>query len=215
MGLAFHIMALPGYPEVQVAWHDGGTHPFASTLLVAPDHGVGVAVVSNTDEKVPSELAYKALVRAIEAESGRRLERSRSYRFGAMAGRALKPEELRGVYATEIGAVAVAGAAGRPTLRMNGMTLYLVPRERGIHGLQARLWGLLPLPIADLARLRLAFREIEGRRVVGIYESGKFRSVGLRVEAQAIPDVWLCPAWRLVRDESRSRAFRDGHEPGI
>ncbi len=191
MGLAFHIMTLPGYPEVRVAWHDGGIHPFASTLLVAPDYGVGVAVVSNTDEKVPAELAYKALAVAIEAETGRRLAHSRPYRFGAMSGRVLRPEELRGVYASEIGAVAVGGTARRPTLTMGGKTLYLVPKERGIYGLQARLWGLLPLPIADLTRLRLAFREIEGSRVVGIYESGKFRSIGTGVEPEAIPDAWI------------------------
>ncbi len=204
MGLAFHIMTLPGYPDVRVAWHDGGTHPFASTLLVAPDFGVGVALVSNTDEKVPYELAYKVLARAIEAGTGVRLEHSRAWRFGSMAGRPLRPEELPGVYASEIGAIRVGGRQGRPTLVMGGHTLYLVPREQPSYGLQARLFGFLPLPIADLARLRVVFREVGGSRVAGVYESGKFRSVALAVEPQTIPAAWQARLgdWRVENPEA-------------
>jgi CubicO group peptidase (beta-lactamase class C family) len=203
MGLAFHIMALPGYPGVRVAWHDGGTAPFASTLLVAADYGVGVALVSNTDEKVPAELAYEMLAKVIEAKTGGRLERSRGYRFGPMGGRPLEPDELPGVYASELGAIRVAGRPGKATLTMNGNTLYLVPREQQSYGVQARLFGVLPLPIADLARLRVAFREVGGGRVAGIYQSGKFRSVALAVEPADVPAAWEARfgGWSVVNPD--------------
>ena len=191
MGLGFHIMSLPGYPAIRVAWHDGGTHPFASTLLVAPDHGVGVALLSNTDERVPHELAYRALARAVEARTGKRLRRSRTQHFGAMSGRPLEPAELPGIYASEIGALVVGGRPGRATVKMNGKTVHLVPREQGSFGLEARIAGLVPLPISELGRIRVVFREIDGARVVAIYESGKFRSVALAIRPEPVPDAWL------------------------
>jgi CubicO group peptidase (beta-lactamase class C family) len=96
MGLGFHLMTLPGHPDVRLAWHDGGTHPFASTLVVAPDRGVGAVILSNTDEKVP----------------------------------------------------------------------------------------------AEIARIRVVFREIGGRRVLAYYEDGKFRSAALAIEPQPVPVAW-------------------------
>ncbi len=192
MGLAFRLASLPGYPDIRVAWHDGGIAPFASVLLVAPDYGVGVALLSNTGERVPFELAYRALAKAVEARTGQRPRHNTPvHRFGDLPGRALEPAELRGVYMSEIGALAVGGRPGRATVTMGGKTLHLVPRDAESYGLQARIAGFLPLPIPELARIQVVFREIDGRRVVGIYESGMFRSVALAVEPQPVPAVWL------------------------
>jgi len=190
MGLGFHLMTLPGYPDVRIAWHDGGTYPWASTFIVAPDYGAGVALLSNSDEKVPAELAYRAMAKVIERANGATLRRTGGYRFGEMAGRALDSEELPGTYASAIGAVVVGAEPGAPTLTMAGHTLSLVAREQDSYGLQARLLGFIPLPMAELARIRLVFREIGGHRVLAYYESGKFRSVALAVEPEPVPAVW-------------------------
>lgn len=188
-GLGFNLMTLPGFPEVQVAWHDGGTRPFASTLLIAPDHGVGVAILSNTNESVPEDFSYEVVARAIEMTTGERPVSSHDYVFGAAPGRLLQAEELAGTYATEIGSLTVAGSPRRPIATLAGMELHLVEREAGSYGLQARVAGI-PLPIRPLTRIRLMFREIDGERAVAYYEGGKFRSIGLAVEPAPVPPEW-------------------------
>ena len=190
MGLGFRLMSLPGYPDVRLVWHDGGNLPFASTLVVAPEQGVGVAIVSNTDEKVPEDLAFEAIERVLRERNWAGPARAPGYQFGEMAGRPLEQNELAGTYMSEVGAVVVGGTPEAPEAGLFGMKLRVVGREQQSYGLQYRLLGLVPLRIADLERLRVVFREIDGRRVMAIYEGGKFRSVALEVESRPVPAAW-------------------------
>ncbi len=190
MGLGFNLMSLPGYPDVRIAWKDGGTYPFASMLVVAPDYGVGVAILSNTGETTPGGLAFEAIERVIQERAGATPVKTPGYQFGPMAGRSLEPSELGGVYMSEIGAIVVAGKPEAPEATIPGMKLWMVKREQESYGLQARLLGLIPLPVADLDRLRVVFREIDGRRVLAIYEAGQFRSIALAVAPRPVPAAW-------------------------
>lgn len=214
-GLGFHLMSLPGYPDVKIAWHDGGNFPFASTLAVAPDYGVGVAIVSNTGETVPQELAYEAIERVIRERNGAALAKVPGYQFGEMAGRPLEPGELAGVYPSEIGAIVVGGTPEAPEATLPGMKLRMVRREQQSYGLQARLLGFIPLPIAKLDRLRVVFREIDGRRVLAIYEYGKFRSVALAVEPRPVPAAWQARYGRYVAANPDAIPFFLGAELGF
>jgi CubicO group peptidase (beta-lactamase class C family) len=190
MGLGFNLMRLPGRPDVRVAWKDGGSSPFASMLVVAPDDGVGAVVLSNSNETVPYELAFEAVERVIRERRGAAPTEPAGHRFAQMAGRPLQPDELAGVYASEIGAIVVGGTPGDLQATIPGARVWMVRREQESYGLQAKLLGLIPLSIPDLDRLRIVFREIDGRRVLAIYESGLFRSVALQVEPRPVSPAW-------------------------
>ncbi|WP_455382288.1 serine hydrolase domain-containing protein [Salinispira pacifica] len=188
-GPGFNLMSLPGYPDVRIVWKDGGQHPFASLLLVAPDYGVGVALLSNTDEKVPEGLALEAIERVLKVR-GTLPEKRPGYQFGKMAGRPLERSELAGIYMSEIGPIVVGGTPEAPETTLFGTKLHIVSREQGSYGLQARLLGFIPLPIAELNALRIVFREIDGKRAIAIYEGGMFRGVAVAVPPQPVPSAW-------------------------
>jgi len=147
-------------------------------------------LLSNTDEKVPRELAAHMIAEVIERQNDVKLRHVRAHEFGPMAGRGLGREELPGTYASEIGPIVIERAKTSLTMTMMGNRLYLVPKEGGSYGLQARIAGILPLPIPGLTDIRLMFREINGDRAVAYYEKGIFRSIALSVEPSPVPEAW-------------------------
>ena len=73
MGLAFMLDRLG---EHRVAGHDGGWPGFVSSLLVAPDAGVGVLAFTNTTAGfAPHTLAERALARLLDVPDDAETER--------------------------------------------------------------------------------------------------------------------------------------------
>ena len=75
MGLAFF---LDHVGEHRVAGHDGNNPGFASALLVAPDQGLGVVVLTNTATFIGAHLPAQSLLRSLLGVADPVAEHSRS-----------------------------------------------------------------------------------------------------------------------------------------
>jgi CubicO group peptidase (beta-lactamase class C family) len=198
IGLGFHLMDLPGCKQARCVFHDGGTWPFASTIMLLPEYGLGVVVLLNSNEASPYKIARSALSLALEAKTGEKSGRATAagstvaptIEAGGADSVGLSPQQIPGIYASEIGLVRISRGFGGSQVHMGGSKLHLVHRGGDRYGLQLRLFGLLPLPLQDLKAIELRFRRIDGERTFGLFEGGKFRGIGTEVKVVPISSLW-------------------------
>ncbi|MFW5814614.1 MAG: serine hydrolase domain-containing protein [Spirochaetota bacterium] len=176
----------------RVAWHNGSTMYHQSTMVVLPEHGLGVVLLSNSDtgSRVIEPMADTILTMALEVREGIAPPEEEA----TCAGRTLSPElaaTIAGRYATPLGVIDVQQRGRRLVTRLPGTPrLNLVPCGDGWLAPQFRLLGLLPLPVADLAGLRFAGVEIEGKRYLAA-KSGRYgQLIGAELEVVPIPPTW-------------------------
>ena len=134
MGLAFFLDRIGPH---RVAGHDGGWTGFVSSLLVAPDHGVGVVAFTNTTAALsPHDTTERLLARLLGVEPGDEPVPASPLLWAELAG-VYKP--LRGpntnfrLLPLTLGEVEVAVRGGR-----------LVVRAPSPHGLLRRGFELRP-----------------------------------------------------------------------
>jgi len=60
-GLGWHLGELPEYPGVKTIYHDGGTGPFSSSLVILPQKKLGIVVLANSDELELGTITTKVL----------------------------------------------------------------------------------------------------------------------------------------------------------
>jgi CubicO group peptidase (beta-lactamase class C family) len=220
MGLGWQLSTPPGLAGAgPIAAHGGAEFLFHSVAFLSLDHGIGIAVCSNSSEG--RALVYRVATATIQAITG-------IARQGASAKRAAGPAPARpgalaapraGRYQTMAGIVDVdVGAHGRVELRLHGRRFRLVPEDHPFHSLRLLALGRipLPLPISDLATLRLSGAEIEGRSVLIADADGQVRRLGeLIAGPRPIPAAWQARAGDYMLTDSELAALLFAKAPNL
>jgi CubicO group peptidase (beta-lactamase class C family) len=192
MGLGW-ALARAGLDHVgRVAWHNGSTMYYQSTMVVLPEHELGVVLLSNSDtgSRVIEPMADAILTMAIEVREGSAPPADDAECAGGPVPARLAAS-IAGRYATPLGVIAVERRGRRLITSLPGSPrLHLIPCGDGWLAPQFRLLGLLPVRIADLEGIRFAGLEIEGTRYLAV-ESGRYpQLIGEELRVVPIPETW-------------------------
>jgi CubicO group peptidase (beta-lactamase class C family) len=185
-GYGWYAMDVPGYSGVRTYYHDGGTNPFSSTVVIIPEYDIALTILANEDEKGIDGLAGKVLEIVLAEKNGGK----KDYPFKKLPKTPTLNEKYYGNYATELGLIRITGSTLGPKLQMMGMALRVVRLRGGRYGIRLKILGLLPLPIADLNAIEIRFDEIDSKRIFGIYQNRKFRGIGTRFETPEMHPLW-------------------------
>jgi CubicO group peptidase (beta-lactamase class C family) len=207
MGLGW-VLYRGGLQHVEsVAWHNGGTMHYHSTMVVLPRHDLGVVLLSNSDTggRITEPMADAILTTALEIKHGiAPPEPDVPCAGGAVpAGQA---ELIAGRYATPLGIVNVARHASRLTVSLPGApTLDLVPCGDEWLAPEFRLFGFIPIPVADLGGLRLKGVEIDGTRYLAAKDGPYGQLIGRELRVVPIPETWRQAqgSYRVVNGDPR------------
>lgn len=175
-----------------VAWHNGSTMYYQSTLVVLPERELGVVLLSNSDtgSRVIEPMADAILTMAIEVREGS----SQATDDAECAGGRVPADlaaDAAGRYATPLGIVDVQRRGRRLVTRLPGTPrLHLVPCGDGWLEPQLRLLGIVRLPVADLAGVRFAGVEIDGTRYLAVRSGRHAQLIGEELRVVPIPETW-------------------------
>lgn len=190
-GLGWHL-SHPGLEHAgRVLTHDGSTGLFHASVILLPEHKLGVAVLANSDTAAPvvGKLATETLRLALAAKTGQTMPEPARIADGP----ALTAEERApylGWWATSLGAVKVVEKGDGLRAILGGKQLRLTPRADGLLRLEYRLLGLFPVNLGELGRVGLDTRRIEGTPRLVAQVGGRMGPVGSRVEPAPIPAAW-------------------------
>ncbi|RJS20844.1 hypothetical protein DRW03_19410 [Corallococcus sp. H22C18031201] len=197
IGLPWTLVDLPLTHGESVRWvdHSGSTFHFQSDLALLPDEGLGVVVLSNTENAGPlvEALARQVLVLALKAKRGVTVQEPPAEPQVQPSSRPdAELRALEGLYSTGNGPMAVRFDGGKLTLRLGDADVELVPYAQGYF--RARTGD---------ASLWLSFQRIDGHDVMLVHGVPFGRLLwGERIQPTA-----LHPAWR-------ARLGRFGVPPG-
>lgn len=177
---------------VYTVGHSGGTVQFVSTLLIAPEEKLTVAVLANSAEsaRFTGEIATLALRLALAAKHGRAYVEARPP--AAIAERDATPEELQalaGDYQTLLGWVRLTATEDRLTADLDAIKAELAPIVGGFR-IRLKLFGLFSINVDALDTLRISFPGVAGRRFVVVDRDGRRFPVGSQITAGATPAEW-------------------------
>ncbi len=175
-----------------VIWHNGGTINFASTMVILPQHQLGVVILANSAgsntliENTANDILNAAT--AIKCNISQPIE-------PPMEQAIKTPEEVikttLGSYATAMGPTIVKQSGNRLLARVSGKNLYLQYHKDGWFSLRYKLFDLIPIPLKDLQKLRIRVTSIAGEKVL-LAKDGGFTSIG----GQAFKPEPLNKIWR-------------------
>ncbi|WNG45770.1 beta-lactamase family protein [Archangium minus] len=200
IGLPWYLYDLPlkNGQTVRMVEHDGATQYFRSYLSLLPEHGLGVVVLSNSEnaDGLVGEIAHYALARAFELKSGQEL--APFPEEPAVQPVQRSEEELRaleGVYATQVGPMVVGLENGMLNVTVQGMRLALEPHEQ----------GYFKAALGD-SNMWLYFEEIEGHLVLAGHFGLFGRQLqGERISLSPLPESWHGRLGRYVLPQGSPR----------
>jgi CubicO group peptidase (beta-lactamase class C family) len=178
----------------KVAWHDGSSQYFNTILILLPDHKLGVVVLCNSDSaaqtvsKIAEEILQASLnvLRKIKVPIRPALPaiiQKSEYRESL--------EEYAGIYPTlGLGLVKLTVARGENMLSLKGLPLQLIPQEDSWYRLRLRLLGLIPIPLAQLEKLRVSFHTIDGKKVFAVEQDGIQIAMSICYSPHTIHPAW-------------------------
>jgi len=191
MGLAWFLSREDAPGSGQKVEHDGATLFHRSAMKLLPDHGLGVVVVTNSEEGQTNQLAEDALFIALETMTG--IKRPEPPPPPAHDETAFTKEELdalAGAYDTPFGFMRLARDDDALTAKALGETFVFRPTKGKRFDVAVLLFGLFALQPDELARLSISFDEVAGQKVIVEHEGSKRALLGARIEPPAIDDVW-------------------------
>jgi CubicO group peptidase (beta-lactamase class C family) len=175
----------------RVARHGGTTLLYAAELVLLPDQGLGVAVLSNTADSrdVVARIAEAVLAGALGGAAESALLQDSPRADAEWVPGAL--QDPAGSFATTLGLVAVLPAQGVLCACIADQPLGLVSHGDGSFTLAPEAGSRLPAGLEGLAGLRLAVRQQAGREVLVANRGTREVLLGERLETGAIPAAWL------------------------
>ncbi|UCH63911.1 MAG: beta-lactamase family protein [Fidelibacterota bacterium] len=192
IGLAFWLvnpmgLELAGYP----ASHGGDLPPYHAILVTLPSEGLGVVVMSNSDQSSTSvmKIAIETIRLAHEIKTGKRPRADEVRPVIALDDSELTA--LTGTYSTFMGLSRVTRKGNRAIIRLAGFNLDLVPHPGNRFSVRFRLFGLIPLKIPILETIRFDRHEIEGSQYLALYMNDMLMGLAGKFEPVSIPEVWL------------------------
>jgi len=153
-----------------VIWHNGGTINFMSSLVVLPESGLGVVVLSNSAHSMPlvEKVTDDVLKAAATLKLGKAPPSKQVKSDKNVPGNCVTTRDVEGHYATLSGAVRIKRKGKRLYVKLIGTPLHLklLPANDGWFSLRACLFGFIPLPIKRLKSIRMQIREMQGITII-------------------------------------------------
>ncbi len=197
MGLGWCLDGFPVAGAQKVIWHNGGTFLFNSHMAILPEKKLGVVVLSNSAQggDIVGEISAKALELALEAKYG--LNPAPTAANEEKKERGFTPSwsaKLVGDYGAPDSIFTVSAKGDRLWVDADGYRFRLVPYKRGRIGLQKRLWGIFPIPIKELDKLRFTHETVDGQELVVIHGDGISQPLAKKIFPVPIPGNWAAMA---------------------
>ncbi len=218
IGLEFFL----DYPELayagRIAGHGGETYLFRSYVLTAPDQKLAVVILTNSAGARSQATITKLLQAAVAAKTG--LTPPASPQRGPFVLPGLPVRDPTGHFGTAAGLAKVSAAGDRLTLDVLGRRLRLTPGADGWHTPELLFAGVIPVPVAKLQDMAVAFRTVAGEDIVFLRDGAKVTAAGKRTRASPIPSSWFryIGSYELVSGEDRQiklDAFRISLQDGF
>jgi CubicO group peptidase (beta-lactamase class C family) len=172
------------YNAGTIAHFSGESLHYQSQTVVAPEHGLAVAVLANAYEsrELVDSVARDVLSRALNSKKGIRQR---------LPERAvpLNKTTKEGYYATWRGLARVYRKGKYLRLEMNNRPLFLIEGPE-LFKMQYRLLGMVPINVEALNKIRLAFRASSDANYMLARFKGWDFVFGQRLEQTELPDLW-------------------------
>lgn len=181
------------YPELayagRIAGHGGETYLFRCHVLAAPDHGLGVIVMTNSAGARSKDAVVGLMKAAVAVKTG--LTPGTDTAVKAPPPPGAPAADPGGCYGTAAGLAKVTSGA-RPELEARGWRLRLTPGEDGWLTPALLLGGAVPVPLTLFGKdVAVAFRTVNGEDVVFLRDGPRVSAVGKRCAPSPIPPAWL------------------------
>lgn len=174
-----------------VAWHNGGTINFMSSMVVLPEQGLGVVVLSNSARSIEfvGEASAEILIKAAQVKRGIAPPKEKP-----KAKITTVPNEVAqataGFYATLMGPVRIEKKDKNLKARMAGKSLNLNYYEDGWFTIQYKLFGIIPIPVKELQGFRIRMVEEKGEKLLQVSEDRANYLGGIAVQPTPVNDAW-------------------------
>jgi len=174
----------------RVVRHGGTTLFFSSELIMLPERGWGVAVLSNSGDVRPvvAQLAEEVLRLAVSSRSPP-TERERRIAAKAHLVEAHELSAPGGNYATDVGLISIRPKDAKLCACILEETFDLIPYPNGWFGIKGSM-DSLPPAYRQLSELHFQTRVIEGREVIVAERNGKEQVLGEKIPPEPIPERW-------------------------
>lgn len=175
----------------KVAWHNGGTIHFMSSMAILPEQGLAVVVLSNSANAMEfvEQATDRILLDAAVIKSGIH-KPSRPVPSPVVAFSPAIQKQLPGEYATIAGAVKFYPSGEGVKVKLMGLTLKLKQHENGWLSLHPRLFGFIPIPIKALQSLRIKVQQGDQQTLLLGNDKGTQFIAGVKVQPYTIPEAW-------------------------
>ena len=188
MGLGWMLSGMDVPRAGTIANHGGSTLNYHTTMVVLPEHKLGVIVLSNstTAQSVVGKVAETALKLALETKRGISHPAPIAQQVKTVP---LTKEDIsayEGYFDTLIGLVKVRGKGGDLHAEIMGQKLELLKHENQQFGVRFKLFGFIPLKIDILEELKLSLHKIDGRDVLALTSKEQSMLIGEKVVAISV-----------------------------
>lgn len=183
-GYGWALSAFDLYNVGRVAHFSGESLHYQNQTVVLPEHDLAVTVLANAHEsrELVDMLARDILAQAVKIKTGiRQVAPKTAFDYNK--------NNTNGVYATWRGYSSVNNKGKQLRLKMNNRNLFLIDGP-GLYRMQYRLFGLVPVNVPALNKIRIGFGRIDDRE----YMIARFRGwdfiFGEKVVPQKLPEQW-------------------------
>jgi CubicO group peptidase (beta-lactamase class C family) len=193
VGLGWMLNGLDVVGGGTVISHGGLTINFHSLMALLPDKKLGVVVLSNstTAQSIVSKIATETLKIALETKTGITQPMQDKKEVVSVP---LTPEIIQsfeGYFDTLIGLIKVNGKIDTLKTEFMGQEFELISNQENELRLRLKLFGIIPIRIDALERLRLSLHKIDGREVLTLKNNGQSILVGEKLSPAYIPNHFL------------------------
>ncbi|WP_455200986.1 serine hydrolase domain-containing protein [Kaarinaea lacus] len=185
----------------RVAWHNGGTLNFMSVMIILPDQGLSIVVLSNTAMSLPfiEEIADKILIKAAELKSGILAPEEPEPVAEAPCPAGLL-KNMPGTYATGLGPVKIYTKGNRLEARVLFFKALLRHHSDGWLSPKLRLFGIIPMPAKLSQGIRIKIDTINDRELLIAEYQNRSIPAGVKIFPEPIPQAWKQRVGKYILD---------------
>lgn len=182
----------PGFASLShagtVASHGGATLYHRSQMVMLPELGLGVVVAANSAEasEAVNDIAREALQLLLQARRGLVRQEPKLPRFERAHWDSSLLLAYAGSYTSLLGAMDVERSGHELRARIGDDVIYLRPGQDGWLYPEARLFGLIPLPVKPLKGIAVQRRFWAGRELLLARVAGRELLFGERLKSDGL-----------------------------
>lgn len=181
-------LTLPKLPQdTKVVWHGGDTIYHHSTMVVLPEEGLAVIVLTNSDSAIPLlyDTTDKMVKAAIKAKSGRELTSAELETSPQKVFTIEELQQLPGHYGTQAGEINITRSGDSLRATLAGLRFQLHQHEDGWMTIHAKLLGFIPINIPQLSQIRLKVVSHGDEQLLLVNQGGMVSVIGNKVTPYA------------------------------